>query len=269
MPKSAADLENDPFLSLLVISPSGGGKTALIATAPKPVYVICSDDESKLQSASQRDKSFVYDMVDSTIGPTLLSQFEKAILQARSGKYATVVWDTISTFADYLVNAELEATDKGNGPDGRQAYGNFARRLVNCVSRFITIPAHRICMAHYYEPSKEIDGQLKKEGQGILPGIPGQARQKIPGMFRDVVYLKKVTGADTEERELITRVSGVYGPRMITMPGVTSIPADLEGLVELLKKAKTGPIGKPTVKPAAVKLAAKPLPRPAPQGVRR
>ena len=265
MPKSASQLEADPFLSLLVIGPSGSGKTHLLGTAPKPIYVICSDDVSKLDSALANDKTFVYDEVSSTDGQKLIAQFEAAIHEARrgieAGKYKTVVWDTITVFADYLVNAELEATDKGNGPDGRQAYGSFARRILNCVGRFLSLKAHRVVLAHYYEPSKEIDGQMKKQGDGILPGIAGAAREKIPGKFHDVVFLKKIAGS--EERELLTRVSGVYGPRMNGLPGVESVPADLTALVARLSAAakqpqKAAPAAKPALK-TAVKPAAKPV----------
>lgn len=270
MPKSASQLELDPFLSLLVIGPSGSGKTRLISTAPKPVYVFCSDDESKLDSASDVDKTFFYDMVDSTDGGKLLSQFESAINEARTGiaagKYKTVVWDTITVFSDNLVNAELNATDKGNGPDGRQAYGSFARRMLNCVGRFLSLKAHRVVLAHYYEPSKEIDGQLKKQGEGILPGIAGATREKIPGKFHDVVFLKKIAGS--EERELLTRVSGVYGPRMNGLPGVSSVPADLTKLVERLAGAKKEPKSPLKAAPAPLRAVHKPAPKPA-AGVRR
>jgi hypothetical protein len=240
MPKTASQLETDPFLSLLVIGPSGVGKTHLGGTAPKPIYFIVSDDESKLDSALNTDKSFAYDLVNSTDGNKLIAQFEAAIHEARRGitasEYSSVVWDTISTFSDYLVNAELEATDKGNGPDGRQAYGNFNRRIINCVGRFLSLKCHRIVMAHYFEPSKEIEGQKKKEGDGILPGVAGAARQKIPGMFHDVVFMRKISGS--EERELLTRISGVYGPRMNGLPGVESVKADIAGLVERLYGVK-------------------------------
>ena len=267
MPKTASQLEIDPFLSLLVIAPSGAGKTFLAGTAPKPIYFIVSDDESKLDSALHNDKSFAYDLANSADGNKLIAQFEACIHEARTGvaagKYKSVVWDTISSFADYLVNAELEATDKGNGPDGRQAYGNFNRRIVNCVGRFLSLRCHRVVMAHYFEPSKEIEGQKKKEGDGILPGIAGAARQKIPGMFHDVVFLKKISGS--EDRELLTRVSGVYGPRMNGLPGVESVPADLAGLVERLsavqdRKAPKQPSAPQKVapKPAAAPLRAVP-----------
>ena len=278
MPKTASQLEIDPFLSLLVIGPSGVGKTFLASTAPKPIYFIVSDDESKLDSALHHDKSFKYDLASSTDGNKLIAQFEACIHEARrgvaSGEYKSVVWDTISTFADYLVNAELEATDKGNGPDGRQAYGSFARRIINCVGRFLSLRCHRIVMSHYYEPAKEIDGQKKKEGDGILPGIAGAARQKIPGMFHDVVCLKKIAGS--EERELLTRVSGVYGPKMNGLPGVESVEADLSKLVARLAAVqgrKVAPATKPPLKaaPAPVKPVAKPAVRPTGvvSGVRR
>jgi hypothetical protein len=254
MPKSATQLELDPFLSLLVISPSGGGKTFLLGTAPKLIYVFCSDDPSKLDSAFANDKTFVYDEVNHSDGTKLLAQFEAALNEARrgieAGKYKSVIWDTITMFSATLLNAELDATDNGNGPDGRQAYQTYGRRMINCVSRFLSLKCHRIVMAHYQEQSKPIDGQLKKEGEGILPGIAGTIRQTIPGMFHDVVYLKK--RLEGEERDLCLSMSGVYGPRFVGLPGVEKVPADLSALVSKVAAKREG-------KPLAAKVAPKPV----------
>ena len=269
---SAAQLEADPFLSLLVISPSGGGKTRLAATAPKPILIFCSDDASKLDSASEVDKTFWYENVNHSDGRKLLEEFELAIVKARrgieKGEFRTIVWDTITMFAATLLNAELDATDKGNGADGRQAYQTYGRRMINCVSRFLSLKAHRVVMAHYYSQPKEIDGQLKKEGEGILPGIAGSIRSQIPGMFHDVAYLKKAM--ESEERELCLSMKGVTGPRFVGLPGVEKVEPDLSKLLARVAAKKNG---KPAVKPVAIAAKAPP-PRVAPKpmvsaGVRR
>jgi hypothetical protein len=255
MPKSAAQLEADPFLSLLVISPSGGGKTFLLGTAPKPIYVFCSDDPTKLDSAFANDKTFVYDTVNHSKGVTLLAEFETALNEARrgvsAGKYKTVVWDTLTMFAAILLNAELDATDKGNGADGRQAYQTYNRRLMNCVSRFLSLECHRVVMAHYTPPSKEIDGQLKKEGEGILPGVAGSIRSQLPGMFHDVAFLRKQM--ESEERELCLSIKGVTGPRFVGLPGVEKVPPDLTALVKRVADVRSGKVvpARPVKAPAA------------------
>jgi AAA domain-containing protein len=258
---SAAQLVADPFLSLLVISPSGGGKTRLAATAPKPIMIFCSDDASKLDSASDIDKTFWYENVNHSEGKKLLDEFEFAIAKARrgieKGEYKTVIWDTVTTFAATLLNAELDATDKGNGADGRQAYQTYGRRMINCVNRFLSLKCHRVVMAHYYAQPKEIDGQLKKEGEGILPGIAGSIRSQIPGMFHDVAYLKKAL--ESEERELCLSMKGVTGPRFVGLPGVEKVEPDLTKLLARVtaKKASVGKapaavVSKPAVKPSVV-----------------
>jgi hypothetical protein len=250
---SAAQLEADPFLSLLVIGASGSGKTRLFATAPKPIFVFCSDDASKLDSATSIDRTFWYENVNHSEGGKLLAEFESAIAKVRreieAGKCQTAVWDTITMFAATLLNAELDATDKGNGADGRQAYQTYGRRMINCVSRFLSLKCHRVVMAHYHEQAKEIDGQLKKTGEGILPGIAGSIRNQIPGMFHDVAYLRK--HLESEERELCLSIKGVTGPRFVGLPGVEKVPADLSALVSRVAAKKEG-------KPAATAKAPPP-----------
>jgi AAA domain len=268
---SAAQLEADPFLSLLVIAPAGGGKTRLAATAPKPIFVFCSDDVSKLDSATAVDKTFWYEAVNHSEGSKLLAEFESALAKARrgveAGEYKTVVWDTITMFSMILLNAELDATDKGHGADGRQAYQTYGRRMINCVSRFLSLKCHRVAMAHYQPQSKEIDGQLKKEGEGILPGIAGGARQTIPGMFHDVVYLKK--RMESEERDLCLSIAGVYGPKFVGLPGVEKVPADLSALVARVAAKKNGKAATPVKAPPPKIAVAPKAPLKAVSAVRR
>ena len=240
MPHLATNLAARDRLCLLVIGPARIGKTSLIATCPKPVYVICSDDEKKLSSASQLDPSFTYDVVNNTDGKTLLEEFEAAYLEASRGvkqnRYATVVWDTISLFAATLIEAELDATDQGNGPNGRVAYDVFARRLLSMTGRLINLPCHLVVMSHDAKVSAEISGQIKKSGDGILPAIVGRSRDALPSLFHDVVYMAKKRG--TEERVFHASIAGVFGPGCNNLPGVETIPADVGKMWERIQKTR-------------------------------
>ena len=254
MPIKASDLPSSDHLKMLVLGAPRIGKTRLLATAPKPIYVICSDDESKLDSAARVSKDFEYDPVNSTDGPRLLGQMESALKTAASGvaagKYKTVVWDTLSSFADYLIAAELAASVKNGAENPMTAYPSFARRVHNYVGRILSLKAHVVVMCHHYRESKALDGQLAKEGEGIVPGIPGKERVKLGGMFRDVVYLEK-KGA-TEDRQLVCSIKGVWGPGSNTLPGRESVPADLTEFLRLGATATAAPT-KTVTKPSPPK----------------
>lgn len=246
MPKSAADLASDEFLSLLVLAPPGAGKTRLAGTAPDPIYFMCSDDESKLDSALNTNRSFSYDLVNA-VDKALYQQFDTALAEARrgveAGRYKTVVWDTLSMFAFNCCSYELESSGgAGRDENSRTAYDVYNRRLRNCIGRFLNLRCHRVAMSHDYtegDSAPTHPGQTAKTGQGIIPNVPGSIRKIIPGFFHDVVYLKLKTGSI--ERELLTSLKGVYGPKMNGLPGVESVPADLSALVARLAAAKAKP----------------------------
>ena len=256
MPISAKDLPSSDFLKMLVLGPPRIGKTRLLATAPMPAYVICSDDESKLDSATRVTKDFEYDPVNSTDGPRLLGQMESALKCATAGiaagKYKSIFWDTLSSFADYLITAELAASvsPKTGEENPMVAYPSFERRIRNYVGRFLQLKAHTVVLCHHFNESKALDGQLAKEGDGIVPGIPGKARTKIGGMFRDVVYLQK--GPGSEDRVLVCSMKGVWGPGSNTLPGRESVPADLTEFLRLGATATAAPT-KTVTKPSPPK----------------
>lgn len=283
MPKSAADAKAFDFLRLLVLGPPKVGKTqTIISTAPKPVYVILSDDEAALQPAARvvGPKDFFYDEVNSTQGPKLLQQAEaawrEAIEGAKAGRYKSIVWDTMTSFAGYLVNAELVASTNQNGNEVPQtAYPSYARRLTNYVGRLLAAQAHVIVLAHDVKESKELPGQLAKHGVGIVPGIAGSVRGNIAGKFQDVVYLekRKGDGAGVEKRMFVTNIDGVYGIGCRNLPGYSEVPADVEQFYKLSlspnvkatekKPSTTKPMAKPAVKPAATSpIVSKPAPKP-------
>lgn len=271
MPKSAATLEKNDYLSLLVIGPSGVGKTTLFATLPKPIYVIYSDpDEQKLQPAAAKDPSFIYDLVNDTDGTKLLQNYQLAIATAhrliRAGEIKSVVHDTFTMFANFLAAAELNASEtKAGNEDGRTAYDRVARRLQGAIGQFLALPnVHRVALAHYYPPSGSIDGQKPKEGEGILPGIPGRMRAQIPGHFVDTCLIKKEP--DSEKRWLHFSIEGVYGLKSVSRPGVVKIPPDLTAYIEnrvANVEASKKALGAPKLPPkTAAQVPPKPQPKP-------
>jgi hypothetical protein len=262
MPKFASDAKAFDYLRLLVLGPAKVGKTqTIISTAPKPVYVILSDDEASLKPAARvvGPTDFAYDEVNSANGVTLLRQAEAAWKEAsegaKTGRYKTIVWDTLTSFATYLINAELAASinDKGNEVP-QTAYPHYSRRLLNYVGRLVSsaVPAHVIVISHDQRDSKELPGQLAKHGQGIVPGIEGSVRAQIARYFQDVVYFeKRKNTGDGESRVLVTNLEGVYGIGCRNLPGYAEVPADVTEFYRLSVEINSNPTNpKPATKPA-------------------
>jgi hypothetical protein len=237
MPTPLADLESLDYLNLLLIAPARMGKTTLIGTAPRPIYVICSDPESKLDSAGRGDpalgmKDITFDPVNSVDGARLYDQFERAYQEAargvRDGIYKTIVWDTLTSYAMFAIQHELRASDKsGNGSDSRRATELYNSNISSCVFRLSKLKANVVVMAHDYPSGGKIDGQLDKRGFGITPNIYGSIRAWVSGQFRDVGYLDYANKETKDGRVIRWHVQGCYGLGTNSRPGVEASPANL------------------------------------------
>lgn len=260
MPTPLASLEKLAFLNLLVIAPNRMGKTTLISTAPRPVYVICSDPENKLDSAGADPKlgmsDITFDPVNSTDGAKIYTQFDSAYQEAatgvRDGRYKTVVWDTITSFARLAIQHELAESDKnGKGSDSRRATERYNSEITRAIFRLTRLPCHVVVLSHDDPTGGKIDGQMDKRGFGIVPGIYGSIRAWVAGQFRDVCYLDFADRETRAGRVLRWHMQGCYGLGTNTRPGVECSPANLTEFaawrMEKGPAAPTAPSGKKVV----------------------
>lgn len=237
MPLSPQDADTGAFLRLLVLGAPKSGKThSCLATCEKPAYVINCDDAGALRPAARVTSDFKWDLCTSTKAPAIFQELENAIGEARrgvkEGEYKTIIWDTMTSYAQRLEEALAAATDTGKGPDGRRFWPEYEKRLRSIIGRLFALKAHVIVLAHYIEVGGgEIDGQMAKSGQGIVPLLGGKARGTVPALFQDVVFLEKKKGG----RVFTTALEGVFGPGCRSLDGVSEMPASVE---EFWKRAR-------------------------------
>jgi hypothetical protein len=161
----------------------------------------------------------------------------------------TIVWDTLSSFSDFLAEECLRASFTSAGlPDGRKAWPEYEKRLKNYVDRLKHLQAHVIVVSHFQDFSSESDSQAsagkkipkvwsKSMADGIVPLLYGRARLSIAGKFPNVIYLDR---DDRDAPIFITSMRGVWGPgcrNMGTLNGrpVEKLPADITKLIEHMK----------------------------------
>ncbi len=234
MPQSSADVESSSFLRLLVLGAPKCGKThTCIATAEGPVYVINSDDQYSLKPAA-RVCNFSWDLALGRDAQGIEACIREARLGVKEGRYKTIVWDTMTRYSDRIVDVYADATRNAAGePDGRRYWPNYKKHLHNIIDRLFDLKAHVIVLAHYVESSAVlIEGQVKKSGEGVLPGLGGAARTSIPAEFQDIVFLEKRAG----KRYFVTSSDGVFGPGCRSLQGVEAIEADIGVLWAAMNK---------------------------------
>lgn len=226
-----------------------GKSTIAITTSPAPVRVILCEDDSALRPALRiTDKFSVSEARKLAKGAFV--EMQNVLLEAKNdakdGKIKTVVIDPFSEFAHHLLEESFEMNKTGSGADnGMVAYGEYARRLDHIIDYALTIPCHLIVISHYATESPEMTGQIKKQGEGIVPLIPGKMRNRMGGKFGDILWLD-IDPKDKSKRVFVTGPQGAWGPGCRHAHGAQIISADFGELLKLFAAESKKPPTRPT-----------------------
>jgi AAA domain len=237
MPYSADTITRDSHLQVLLMGFSKIGKTySTIRSMVKSFgrgYVFSSGPRSGMARIVEHGvKDFTYDLIRDEV------DYDSAIKEARRGvkekEYHWVFVDDFSLYASMLHDI-LKTQSAGNNTsgkaDGRQFYGELRPRILNSARRVLDIKTHVVFASHWIESTKEIEGQRAKSGQGILPLIPGAAREELPALFSDVLFMEIIDG----KRVFQVNPGGVWGPGSKAVEGTHTIDADFAEFMKLAK----------------------------------
>ena len=233
MPQAAADLEQNALIRVLLLGYPKVGKSrstiASLSTTFGLGYVLCCGDKQSIAPATRVTKKFVFDVIKDE------TDMEAALKEARRGvKEAGYKWvfiDDFSLYASWLEGALRDASaaqNKSGKPDGRKWSPEFKQRLVNTVRRAFDLKAHVVVASHYIEQGGEIEDadtgnkQRAKSGHGIMPMIYGSAREELPAIFQDVLFMEK----EKDRRVFQVNPAGVWGPGCRSTDETVTIDAD-------------------------------------------
>lgn len=235
MAQPATALDHDSHLRVLLMGAAKSGKTTCaVATAPSPVRVIMCEDKSALRGARRETTSFDWELLptEGKIFRTMQDFLLAAKNDAKAGKIKTLVVDPLSTLARRLLEESFDNNKTIAGKDnGMVAYGEYNRRFDHLTDYMMTIPCHVIAVSHYSQVSAEIDGQIKKSGDGVVPLIPGASRTALAAKFVDVMWFD-FDQTDREKRILVVGPQGVWGRGSRSMKGNHVLPADFGELIK-------------------------------------
>jgi hypothetical protein len=235
MPQAATSLEREAFLRVLLLGYSKMGKTTStvvsLAAALGHGYVMCCGDKSSLVPAKRRTSKFVFDIIrDETDMEAGIKEGRRG---AKEGEYKWIFVDDFSLYASWLEGALRDQSaklNKSGEADGRRYWPEFKRRLLNVPMRIFDIKAHVVFASHYVESGPEIDGQRAKTGRGIMPMIGGSAREELPALFPDVLFMEKEKDG---RRVFQVNPEGVWGPGSRSADGSHTIEADFGAFIKL------------------------------------
>ncbi len=201
-----------------------------------PGYVLCCGDKNGLAPACRRTKKFAFDIIRDE------NDMDGALKEARRGiKEAAYKWvfiDDFSLYASWLEGEMREASARAHSsgkPDGRTWSPQFKQKLLNVPRRTFDLKAHVVVASHFVQASGEIEDkdtgnkQLAKSGHGILPMIYGSAREELPAIFQDVLFMEK----EGERRVFQVNPGGVWGPGCRSTDETVTIDADFGEFLKL------------------------------------
>jgi len=177
---------NTRWQTWCIYGPSGGGKTTLAATAPKPVFL---DSNQGLLSIAGRPgfehvrAIDVHGMRDLERGYAACAGQSKANWKS---KFDTIVFDHFDDIQDLVMNELGEAAagrDDRRDPDAmeQREWGIMGNRLRRYLRKFKQIPMHKILICGEKE-----DRETGRMG----PALVGALRSQLPYFCDQTLYLR-------------------------------------------------------------------------------
>lgn len=236
---------------ILLISPSGVGKTQLLETAPAPILIDSFDPGGAQHLREQIEKGrVIYDPRYEIGGFQSYELWEKNFNERRRAglfeNLGTYVIDSGTMWAPTILAkiAEMRRVDGIGDPTKKwkediyelQDYNRFQNIYLRLVKQLTSLPCNFILTGHLDQAKDEALGRIfysiSTEGQKV--------KEKLQLLFSEVWYLelseKNVAGKIVKERKIKTEYSTLYPARTRIGRG-KFLSSEEPHIANLLKKA--------------------------------
>lgn len=203
--KMSSTIAQDSGVKMLVYAEAGIGKTALVATLPRPLLISAESGSLSLQP-NNLDRIWLptglpYVRDIPTIEVKSMADFEEAyavcIHPEYSQNFDSIALDSLTEMAEKCL-AHFKPLNK----DPRKAYGELLDSMLELIKKFRDIPGK-----HVYMSAKLARDKDEVTGQTLYgPGMPGaKLGPAIPYLFDEVFrYQVMLQGEGTKTRSLLT-----------------------------------------------------------------
>lgn len=240
--------------SAIICGNIGVGKSYLISTARKPIFIDSFDPGgSKCLEPWIKKGDIIVDTTyerEDPYNPTAYREWMKNTeLRIQTGFYeqfGTYVLDSLSTFGDAVMNYIMlnakGGSRAGETPMHRRDYNPQKTEIVNRIKRLMSLPCDFFLTSHLKESEDTIG--YDKEGQPIKTekyrmSITGNAILTIPLQFDEIYVLLGKSGAPGTKvkRELLLDAQGKYIARSRLRSKGRLTEIEEPDIKKLLKKA--------------------------------
>ena len=173
--KPASELAQRFGVKALAYGGPGTGKTPMVNSAPRPVLCVVEPGMLSMRTSNVP----AWEAYDSA----RIDEFFKWLFTSAEAKnFDTVGIDSISQVAEIILTDELK-----KNKDGRKAYGEMSRRVMEIVNALYYLPQKHIYLIGKQSVVDENGIQRKK------PYFPGQdLNVKIPHMYDEILHIGQV-----------------------------------------------------------------------------
>jgi hypothetical protein len=210
-PKQVIDLNAvTKYLSFLIYGASRTGKTQLLATFPKPLFIMDGSERGwvTIQSLWQNQREVFYDENTAPVvwpvsnGADMAQAVgeAEAMLRANPGCFGTVIVDSLTFYADSLF-ADIAAR-MGDKYDPRKAYGDLGNQLSFLMNRVNNMQVHTAYVCLEKEPEEQ-----GKNGNILLTG---GTQFKAPARCNYWMHTEKIGTGERAQYRLFTDSHGKW-----------------------------------------------------------
>jgi hypothetical protein len=209
------DIKQSTF-SALVLGESGSGKTFLIRTARKPVFIDSFDPGG---TRALKDLISSNDIVVDTrwenedpLKPSVYKEwkatFDRRVREKFFNQFATYVLDSVTTWSDAIMNDVLrKAGIAGEAPRFTKDYTPQKNEIKNYLNKMLRLPCDFLALGHLKLVEDPVEGAVYRfmtTGQGMVT---------IPLMFDEIYVMSPKQTSSGIEYRMLTNSTGKYVAR--------------------------------------------------------
>lgn len=212
--KMYADSGTSNF-NALVYGPMGSGKTNLVKTARKPVYVMCFDPGGSKTIQDEVGKTIFVDTSfekEDPFNPTVFKAWDEEYHRLKQGNFfasmGTLVIDSATTWSAAAMNVILKKAGRAGSQPFQQDYLPAMVMLENAIKDMMNLPCDLILLAHDTADKDEATGKLF-----VTPDFIGKLKVRIPLLFDEIYYAHTKETSNGVSYQLLTRNNGLFKAR--------------------------------------------------------
>lgn len=204
---------------LLGYGNKGSGKTTLIATGRRPIFIDSFDKGGTLSIKEAIDAGWIIADVrweeDDPLQPTAYTEWNRVFQERRRAKFfdqfGTYAMDSFTMFSQVALNQVLKKAGRAGGipQTGKGVDNDYIVQMLyieTAMAQILSLPCDVILTCHPDIEKDEESGRIISVG----PLITGKAKQRIPLAFSEMYYLKTDPKTDGIIYSMLTRLTNVY-----------------------------------------------------------